>query len=362
MASGFNKHLLFINRLSSVLTLDQFINSKSIFTMLLLFFLSCKAFAEVRLYVVKPSADHLGYIIPVRDGNKPSDELFQYKKSIQSDPQLKSVFTDSQIKALSAGQIYPLPNDEKIKVLSLANRGYDYEKSPREDGRNRIEKFRNKLNNQIELYVLPIAVAAFLNPVETAVFFNKLSATFAGVIALGGADLDPIIYQESLTESRDINLARDRYEIQFLKHWIQNKKGFLYGVCRGHQLISVALGYKLIQHIDGHGDGKWEQHKIQFKNTTAFVFERIFGAEKKNILVNSFHHQAVIYQPGLNPEIELAATDSKGTVESLSSRDGRIFTTQFHPEFMDGYVSKRLFSYLDQQFKRSAPLSCQKLF
>lgn len=346
-----------------ILTVSSVISHFPVLVFLVFTVISHSAFSDVKLMVLRPTQKHLGFIIPVREGRNLHDEINLYKKNIQTNLDLRKVISDQQLDQLSLGQVYQLPKTESPKVLALANRGYDYESKPTGAGRNRIEKFREKLDANIAMYILPVAIANYLNATETLEFYSALSSHFSGVIALGGADVAPEIYDEPLKESRDVNLSRDRYEINFLSYWIQNKKGFLYGVCRGHQLISAALGFKLIQHISDHGDGIWEKHHILTKPTQSKVFDRIFATKANNFLVNSYHHQAVIYQNQVNPEIEVAATDLHGTVESLSSRDGRIFTTQFHPEFMNGYVSKRLFTYLSAKLMMSNPVySCKQLF
>lgn len=320
------------------------------------------ASAKVTLYSLKPTGKHLGYIIPVRDGNSLEDEIAEYQNKVKGDPELSRLFSSEQLAQLSIGQVRSVDVVDSTKVLILANRGYDLESAPEGTGKNRVSKFREKLDSNLDLCILPIAIASYLNKEETLEFYQKLNSTFSGVIALGGADIDPGLYHDSPAGARDINLARDRYEIHFLRYWIQHGKGFLYGVCRGHQLISVASGYKLLQHIEDHGDGLWTRHKIIFKTTQAAILQKIFGAQKNSVSVNSYHHQAVLFNPSVNSNIELAATDSQGYVEALSSRDGRIFTTQFHPEFMDGYISKKIFSYLSDKFVSYKKLSCRKLF
>ncbi len=330
--------------------------------LLISIFFSLLTQAQVKIYVLRPTNDHLEYLIPVRDYHKPIDELNEYKNKIRNNPKLSDVFTQKQLEQFLPGQLHEFKNlpSQKTNVLILANRGYDFDAIQNIEAKNRIQKLKEKIGVDAKIYILPIANSLVLNQSETEFYHKKIGEQFSGVIALGGADINPEIYNEKITTSRDVNPERDFYEIQFLKNWINNKKGFLFGICRGHQLISAALGFKLIQHIENHGDGVWQNHPIKLLRTSSNIMNQIFGKNKNNITVNSYHHQAVIYTP--NNYIELAATSIDGTVEALASRDSRIFTTQFHPEFIDNSVSKNIFDYLKLQLNKFKPKSCKNLF
>lgn len=317
-------------------------------------------FAEVQLYVVKPTKHHYNYVIPVRTGITVGQALLEYKKQILLQPELARLFSPEQLTQLSLGQAKRLNERGPEKVLLLANRGYDYEGLPGDEGENRIRKVIENLGSSKNIYVLPIAAAIGLNPADTTDFYAKLNRHFTGVIALGGSDVSPDLYGDEKTHSRDVNLMRDFYEIEFLKAWIHSEKGFLYGICRGHQLIAAALGFKLIQHVDDHGDRTWQKHSIQLTQTRANHFQNIFGRNVKQLAVNSYHHQAVRY--ARHPEVQVAAIAPDGSVEALESFDGRILTTQFHPEFMRGPVAKNIFNYIKQQTRRFSPNKCVNLF
>lgn len=326
--------------------------------------LTCTSWAQVDLYVFKPSKSHYHYLIPVRDGQKMSEELELYKARILENPELRSVVGDELLSQLNHGQIQKIENIEKTKALVLANRSYDHGIAPHTDSIARIRQFSEKIDSSIRLIILPVASTIYLNNKEKEAFYKKISQNFSGVIALGGPDVAPELYNEPITKARDTKPTRDHFEIDFIKDWIQRKAGFLYGVCRGHQLISVALGFKLKQHIDYHGDGQWETHKINLLETTNSALKKALGVNTKSVTVNSYHHQAV--EPNdlvlKNSNIEIAAVARDGTIEALTSKDGSIFTTQFHPEFMDGFVSKRIFTFLSNKILESPKRSCKSLF
>jgi putative glutamine amidotransferase len=110
-------------------------------------------------------------------------------------------------------------------------------------------------------------------------------------------------------------------------------------ICRGHQLVNVALGGKLHQHID---DGshraipsdapawEWQSrwHRIQIQPDSAL--SRLLGSTE--VEVNSRHHQAVQPQ-GLAPSLHCLAISPDGFVEASESSAGSwLLSVQWHPE------------------------------
>lgn len=330
----------------------------TVLTVFLLFFAGV-AHAQVDLYILKPTRGHERFIFPVRQGQSFSSALQEYKRQIAADRDLSQVVSAEQLLQFSTGQVSKLANDKKTKMLLLANKGTDLEIPTSESRLNRIQHVVEKTKG-VDVYVLPIAAVIALNEADKSDFYRKLNSEFAGVMALGGNDVAPEIYSEALTESRNVNLTRDRFEIEFIKKWLSFENGFLIGICRGHQLIAAALGFKLKQNIENHGARHWVTHKIKTVKTASGIFSQLFGGENKSITVNSLHHQAVIDSP--NRFVEVAAFAGDGTVEALESKDGRIFTTQFHPEYMNNYISKIIFSYFKKTLFARQQRMCRRLF
>lgn len=317
------------------------------------------SFADLGLLVFKSPDQNNLFILPQKKSETAFEALARYKKSISKNSELQQVVSADQLNLL---QIEKIETDsflnEKSALLILANRGYDQTSEKKTGPQLRVQKFAEQFKAQSQLFVLPIAASGGLTHEEETEFHQLLIKNMDGVLALGGADIHPTLYEEDALESKDVNLSRDRFEISFLQYWIKSKKGFLFGVCRGHQLIAVALGFKLKQHIDQHGDGEWTNHPVQLLRTTRQRFLNLFGLEKIN--VNSYHHQAVEYT--LNPDIEVSALAEDGTVEGLESKDGLILTTQFHPEFMSSTVSKKLFRLLNSMLYSKRKPHCKALF
>ena len=142
----------------------------------------------------------------------------------------------------------------------------------------------------------------------------------------GGADVHPRFYGQEITGARGIDEARDLSELAAARRFIAAGRPIL-GICRGQQLLNVALGGTLHQHIEGHGpaDGKDRVHPV---HTEDAFFHALYG---KRFPVNSCHHQSIdLLGEGLRPI--LWADD--GCIEAVRHETLPIFAVQFHPERM----------------------------
>ena len=94
------------------------------------------------------------------------------------------------------------------------------------------------------------------------------------------------------------------------------------GVCRGHQLLNVAMGGTLIQHIDNHvGQG----HPVHLRKSRVFNY-----INEKELMVNSLHHQAI---GRLGNGLEVIALAHDGTIEAVESPNHTfVVGVQWHPE------------------------------
>ena len=78
-----------------------------------------------------------------------------------------------------------------------------------------------------------------------------LAANCDGLLVPGGADVDPARYGQKNTASVGIDPDRDRDELTLIRQFLALEKPIL-GICRGHQILNVALGGDLIQDLPGH--------------------------------------------------------------------------------------------------------------
>ena len=161
--------------------------------------------------------------------------------------------------------------------------------------------------------------------------FPEFSDDYDGLILCGGSDIDPKYYGEDITESVNIDQERDEIELNLFRKFAEAGKPIL-GICRGCQLINIALGGSLHQNIsnaDKHSSfADYDLiHKIQVKEST--LLHDLYG---KEFYVNSFHHQAIKI-PGKDVDVIAIAYDGT-TVEAIKHKELPIYAVQWHPERM----------------------------
>lgn len=156
-----------------------------------------------------------------------------------------------------------------------------------------------------------------------------------GILLSGGEDINPAAYGAALhpaTGKTDDD--RDRAEIQIARWAVAEDKPVM-GICRGHQLLNVALGGTLIQDIPSQLQTTLT-HDFNPRDGLAHEVEIDPGSRLAAILgavrlpVNSVHHQSV-QQPA--PEVQVVAYAPDGVIEA-SELPGRRFALaiQWHPE------------------------------
>lgn len=174
---------------------------------------------------------------------------------------------------------------------------------------------------------------------------KKLPKDAAGFLLMGGVDVNPKLYKEKRGPHTDRpHQERDEHEMRLLAKALERDIPVL-AICRGHQLLNVAMGGSLLQHIedDAHrwtdsGDSSW--HEISFE---AGRLANVYGAGP--VRVNSRHHQAITRErlaEGLRP----VSVSHDSYVEAYESEDQRwTVGVQWHPERPElRQESKALFS------------------
>lgn len=162
----------------------------------------------------------------------------------------------------------------------------------------------------------------------------------AGLVVAGGADVDPALYGQPNVAARRLDPDRDRMEGDLIRWAVAAGRPVL-GICRGMQLLTVALGGTLHQDASAAYPG--------FKPVTGLyrqltlrrpvhVVKRgwvsaLLGTGRKVHLVNSLHHQAVAE---LAPDLEAVAIDEHGLIQAveLARKEQFAVGVQWHPELM----------------------------
>jgi putative glutamine amidotransferase len=139
------------------------------------------------------------------------------------------------------------------------------------------------------------AIALLLPPDDAlAEAPDELLDLLDGLVLAGGCDVDPITYgARPHPETKDTDPARDRFELA-LAHRALERELPLLGVCRGMQMLNVAAGGTLEQHLDTlathrHTPGAYSDHEVEL--TPGSLAARAAGAER--VAVRSHHHQGI---------------------------------------------------------------------
>ena len=166
------------------------------------------------------------------------------------------------------------------------------------------------------------------------------------LILSGGQNVDPRFYgQEKEIDSDDYSLARDQFELALIKEALRQKKPIL-AVCRGMQLLNVALGGSLHQSVQNH----WQEdvlgtsHSLEVRPNS-----RVSQLFQAGIQINSLHRQSI---KELAPGLVATAHDPRdGTIEDYEGLGQQsILGIQWHPEFLAKHCAnnQKLFEYLVQ--------------
>ena len=166
----------------------------------------------------------------------------------------------------------------------------------------------------------------------------------------GGSDLDPATYgQEPHPETNGVIEARDRAELALLEAALARDMPVL-AVCRGSQVLNVALGGDLVQHLPdvvGHDDhkhtpGEYADHDVTLESDTRLG--RLLGGRAP---VKSHHHQGF---GRLGCGLQESAFAEDGTVEAVEDPSRRFaLGVLWHPEAGE---DMRLFEALVEEARR----------
>jgi putative glutamine amidotransferase len=165
-----------------------------------------------------------------------------------------------------------------------------------------------------------------------------------GLLLPGGGDVEPARYGEEPHPSLvDVEPLRDEFEIALVRE-ARSRNLPIFAICRGLQLLNVALGGTLVQDIPSQVPGALE-HRLAVPPHEAFALahevwidkdtklarlmsERLGGADTCD--VNSRHHQAV---KQVAPNFHVSATAPDGVIEAIEDPSAPFcLAVQWHPE------------------------------
>ena len=211
-----------------------------------------------------------------------------------------------------------------------------------------FNKTLHYLEQSVAHWVLrPGVLGLMIPPVECEGLLQRGQVSLAdyaaqldGLVLQGGNDIAPETYGETpLAPDWAGDRVRDRYEIELFEAFVATGKPVI-GICRGCQLINVALGGTLYQDIEtqvpeaiAHRDDDRYDHQFHKASLVpgsrlAALYPGVTQAE-----INSIHHQGI---KDLAPELQVEALSvPDGLIEAVRWRGpSYVFGMQWHPEFM----------------------------
>lgn len=198
---------------------------------------------------------------------------------------------------------------------------------------------------------VPVLLPPYLDDRVREALWSRL----AGLVLTGGGDVDPATFEEPRDPSVDlVSEARDALELGLTERALDQGLPLL-AICRGVQVLNVALGGTLHQHIPdayptstiAHSQTEPRQRathdvKVMVEGTTLGA---VLGASE--LSVNSFHHQAI---RRLGRGLRDVAWAPDGIIEGVDLPDARglVLGVQWHPEDLVGHdvAASKLFAAL----------------
>ena len=182
-----------------------------------------------------------------------------------------------------------------------------------------------------------------LPPVGEESAAEALIHSLDGLLLSGGSDLDPSYYGEKPVSELGVTLPeRDAFEMALVG--LALRRGLpVFGICRGMQVLNVALGGTLYQDLPS----QWEQDQLKHRQDTpkwqptheVRVSEGSYIAEvmgRESVKVNSYHHQGI---RDLAEGLVVTGRSSDGVIEAVEAEDLSerwLLGVQWHAEAMRG--------------------------
>lgn len=191
--------------------------------------------------------------------------------------------------------------------------------------------------------ILPV-----LSVANAAALVERLDA----LVLSGGGDVAPERYGAARHPAvGGVDEARDAWEVELIARARLRSLPIL-AICRGVQILNVALGGTLVQHLPEHDrghphlvPGSYDTASHQVRMTPGTTMAKVLDAEVVD--VNTLHHQAI---DRCADDLIVVGVEEHGIVEAVEHPDDPILGVQWHPELISHLSPQhRLFSWLVQQ-------------
>jgi gamma-glutamyl-gamma-aminobutyrate hydrolase PuuD len=152
-----------------------------------------------------------------------------------------------------------------------------------------------------------------------------------GLLMTGGGDVDPASYGADEVDPRTsgVDASRDARDIALCRTAVERDIPTL-AICRGSQVLNVALGGTLHQHVDKHFEiSRYNElvHDVDIEASSTLA--TWLGAT--SLGVNTLHHQATAT---VGPDARIVARADDGTIEGVEAIGVRAVGVQWHPEML----------------------------
>lgn len=207
------------------------------------------------------------------------------------------------------------------------------------------------INAVIQAGGIPLLIPLDLDEAALRTVFDRLD----GVLLAGGGDIDPAYYGEVPHETVSrIEVERDKLEM-VITRWAAKERKPLFGICRGIQVMAVAVGGTLWQDVPSqlpevaqqpYTHGNWHEPRDTVTHETSLSADSRLAkiVDGDVIPTNSLHHQAV---KDLPEPYQVIGYAPDGVIEAIDLPDHPFFCgVQWHPEELVGSQesARRLFS------------------
>lgn len=228
-----------------------------------------------------------------------------------------------------------------MKKILVAPRFFELGKTYRAFATNSIGEY---LFQQNIAPILPFYSTELSSYEEAKECILKIFDTYEldGIVLQGGNDISSTLYGEEEKNVQGAQIFRDYFELA-LMHFAIEKNIPVFGICRGMQMMNVALGGTLHQHLH---EEDWHVH---VRSTTGSFLEKdieqvehtfhMIALKEDGVLrtifsdmelhVNSYHHQGI---KTVGKDLFVEAVGMDGLVEAVSMKEKGILGVQWHPE------------------------------
>lgn len=207
------------------------------------------------------------------------------------------------------------------------------------------------LNSEYVRAVIRAGGLPMIIPVGIEKDVDQLIGILDGLLLSGGTDINPMLFnEEPHAYLGEVSPSRDSIELELVRQMLKTGKPIL-GICRGLQILNVAVGGSVYQDLHKQNEGPILQHLQKAPNThpshyveveKGSLLESLAGGER--IQVNSYHHQSLKVVP---PVFKVTGMANDGIIEAIESTNQQfILGVQWHPELLSvkgDAVSLRIF-------------------